>query len=89
MSLFEKISGSHQYKKDYDSTTKRLEQLNFEVAEKSDTLRSLKRDKKNAKLLMTSGETVRTLNAELNTFDTDVFELSLLKFQVKFDNDTV
>lgn len=87
MLLFEKISGSYAFKEAYQGCQKELDKLNFEIVEKNDQLKNLKRDKKNSKALVTSNRNVMKIFDELDELEKDLLELQLLHFHLRFNTE--
>lgn len=87
--LFEKISGSEEYKKPYDKLEKELQKLNTEIIEKNEKLRHLKRDKKYSKLMVQSGESVNEFYRQMDEIEKEIFDLTLLDYHMSIQSDQI
>ena len=85
MNLFERVSGSFEFKKEYEKKTKTLKNLEMEINNKNDIIRNLRRDRKNAKMLISSNEDAKKISEDLEVIDNEIFEYKLSKFQLRMN----
>lgn len=86
MALFEQISGSVEYKREYEDLQKELVRINGDIVEKSEAMRNMKKDKKNCKMLVSSNERVQQLTQQLKETDEEVFKLKELSYQKRIED---
>ena len=86
MDLFERVSGSYEFKKEYEKQIKLLKSLEMEINDKNDVMRNLRRDRKNAKMLISSNEDAKKIAEDLEIVENEIFEYKLSKFQLKMQD---
>ena len=74
---FEKISGSSKYKVEYESTKKKLEELNKEIEKNVSKLNNLKGDKRKLKQMKQNNEEFKKLSDNLDNLE---LKIQLLEF---------